>query len=491
MMLDALLHKLGGDLRASCDAAMASARTQLEAGLADLAKERAKGLAEVNKLRAKGLAEVAKERADLHREIAAMQKQQEAQQGRVVLDIGGYRYTTSVQTLRRLPGTFFDAYFSGRYTMDRSEDGSIFIDRDGKHFGQVLEYLRDGVVSVAEKDVGELDIGVLRWLKREFGFYCIELYADPQEVAFVVGGRDDDGSMLASVERYVLSSDVWREAAPMATERAGFGLCKLSDGEFYATGGWSSDDVILASVERYDPGLDTWSAAASLPRPCYAHCACAVGDAMYVLGGVEEDEESDEHTVNSVLKFDSRTQTWSEVAPVPAERDNAGACVLGSDIYIIGGRNDVMEKTSTAYRFSTETNEWVTLAAMPVAKSHYSVTVLDGLIYVLGGGDSDGIAMGSVHRFDPVANLWSGVAPMSVARSALGSFMLGGNIYAVGGFDGDDSLFSMERYSMASDSWSAVDGGDLGHERSCFGAAVVRLEVDLFDSLIIAKSVGL
>jgi hypothetical protein len=90
-----------------------------------------------------------------------MQKQQEAQQGRVVLDVGGYRYKTSVQTLRRLPGTCFDAYFSGRYTMDRSEDGSIFIDRDGKHFGQVLDYLRDGVVSVAERDASELDVSEL------------------------------------------------------------------------------------------------------------------------------------------------------------------------------------------------------------------------------------------------------------------------------------------------------------------------------------------
>jgi N-acetylneuraminic acid mutarotase len=492
MMFDALLHNLEGALRASCDAAMASARAQLEGGLADLAEERAKGLAEVNKERAKGLAEVAKEKADLHREIAAMQKQQQAHQGRVVLDIGGYRYTTLVQTLRRLPGTFFDAYFSGRYTMDRSEDGSIFIDRDGKHCGQVPEYLRDGVVSVAEKDVGELDIGELRWLKREFGFYCIELYADMQEVAFVVGGQGNDDSMLASMERYDLFSDVLRDAAPMATERAGFGLCKLSDGEFYATGGYSSDDVILASVERYDLDLDTWRAASSLPRPRFAHCACAVGDAMYVLGGVEEDEESDRHAVNSVLKFDSRNQTWSEVAPVPAERDNAGACVLGSDIYIIGGHNDAMENTSTTYRFSTETNEWMTLAAMPVAKSHHSVTVLDGLIYVLGGGDSAGNTINSVHRFNPVANMWSAVAPMTVARRALVTFVLGKSIYAVGGYDGEDLLSSMERYSVASDSWSEVVDGELGTARISFVAAVVRLEVDLFDSLIAkAKSVCL
>jgi hypothetical protein len=229
--------------RASCNAALALARTQLEGGLADLAKERANELDEVNKGRAKGIAEVAKDKADLHREITAMQKQQEAQQeaqqGRVVLDIGGYRYTTSVQNLRRLPGTFFDAYFSGRYTMDRSEDGSIFIDRDGKHFGQVLEYLRDGVVSVSEQDASELDVSELRWLKREFGFYCIELSADPQEVAFAVGGANSDGILLASVERYDASSGVWREVAPMATARTYPGLCELSGGVIYAIGGKS------------------------------------------------------------------------------------------------------------------------------------------------------------------------------------------------------------------------------------------------------------
>jgi hypothetical protein len=230
MLFDALLRKLEGELHASCDAALASARTQLESGLEILGKERAKILAEDKQGRAKGLAEVAKEKADLHREISAVQKQQEAQQGRVVLDIGGYRYTTSVQTLRRLPGTFFDAYFSGRYTMDRSEDGSIFIDRDGKHFGQVLEYLRDGVVLVAELDASELDISELRWLKREFGFYCIELYADPQEVAFVAGGNGVDGVDLSSMERYDLSSGAWREAASLSTAQPSFDLCMLPDG---------------------------------------------------------------------------------------------------------------------------------------------------------------------------------------------------------------------------------------------------------------------
>jgi hypothetical protein len=390
MLVDSMLRRLKEDLNASLGVAIAGlvemARIQLEDALAEFTKERAKGLADN-----------AEEKDDLHREIAAMQKQQEAQHGRVVLDIGGYRYTTSAQTLRRLPGTFFDAYFSGRYTMDRSKDGSIFIDWDGKHFGQVLEYLCDGVVSVAERDASELDVGELRWLKREFGFYCIELYADPQEVAFVVGGWKVGNVCLASVERYDVSSGAWREAAPMAMARAEFGLCTLSDGELYATGGVTPGGVRVASVERYDSSLDTWSVAPCLPRPRFAHCACVVGNAMYVLGGFEDNEDGGLETVNSVLKFDCRMQTWSEVAPMPEERYDAGACVVGGDIFISSGKTDNDVSNSTTYRFSTTTNEWAALEPMPEANSLHSVSVLDGLIYILGGEDDDDNSSRSVY----------------------------------------------------------------------------------------------
>jgi hypothetical protein len=368
--------------------------------------------------------------------------------------------------------------------MDRSDDGSIFIDRGGKHFGQVLEYLRDGVVSAADKDAADLDIGELRWLKREFGFYCIELSAELQEVAFVVGGTNNDWDNMASLERYDVESGGWREAAPTAPARADFSLCKLSDGELYATGGWVAHartfrDVILASVERYDSSLDTWSAAPPLPRPRYSLCACALGNSMYVLRGIEQDEEGKDESVRSVLKFDCRLQTWSEVAPMPEERDNAGACVLGSGIYIFGRKTG----NSTTYHFNTETNEWATLAPMPEKTLCHSVAVLDGLMYVMGGENDDDESISTVHHFDPVANLWSAVAPMSVARTTLGSFVLGGSIYAVGGFDGEENWSSMERYSVSSESWSEVLEGDLGTARSIFGVHVVQLEVDLFNSL--------
>jgi hypothetical protein len=473
MLFDALLGKLEKDMRVDLERAItgfvATARTQLEGALAMVAKERAKGLVEV-----------AKEKADLHREIAAMHTHREAQEGRVVLDIGGYRYTTSVQTLRRLPHTFFDAYFSGRYAQDVCNDGSIFVDRDGEHFGQVLEYMRDGVVSVAEPGA-QPSMSLLRLLKREFGFYCIELMAEPQEVAFAVAGVDDGEQAMASVERYNIVSGAWQAAAPMLLVRAAFGLCEVA-GELYVTGGVGTGDSPLASVERYDPSLDTWSAAPALPDPRFAHCACAVGDAMFLLGGIEGIDNL--IPVSSVLRFDSRVQTWSEMAPMPAKRDNAGACVVGNNIFVFGGCDDDKIATSTTYCFSTETDTWATLAPMPKAMCSQRVCALEGLIYVMGGRDSEGVVRTSVHRFDPVADSWSAMASMSVVRSGFEAFVLDGGIHAVGGFDGESRVTSMERYCVVSDSWSEVSGRELGQSRTFFGAHTMRVTMNLFDSLI-------
>jgi hypothetical protein len=126
-----------------------------------------------------------------------MQIHQVKQEGRVVLNMGGCKFETSVQTLQRLPNKFFDAYFSGRYAQDVCEDGSIFVDRDGAHFGHDLEYMRDGVMSVA--DPGALpSVSLLQALKSKFGFYCIELRGTCGNVRtklYTLGGLMSSGAM--------------------------------------------------------------------------------------------------------------------------------------------------------------------------------------------------------------------------------------------------------------------------------------------------------
>jgi N-acetylneuraminic acid mutarotase len=158
--------------------------------------------------------------------------------------------------------------------------------------------------------------------------------------------------------------------------------------------------------------------------------------------------------------------------------------VIGTSIYIMGGRGENGARSKTTYCFSTETNTWTTLARMFAARAAHSVCVLEGLVYVMGGQDIRDADLSSVHRFNPVTNSWSTVAPMSVARTLLGAFVLNGSMYAVGGWGGSRRLTSVESFSVTSDSWTEERGGGLAQKRNAFGAHTLQLEVDLFDNLV-------
>ena len=62
--------------------------------------------------------------------------------GHVVLNVGGMRFETTVDTLCSFSGSFFAKMFGGSYDTRTEPDGSYFIDRSGEHFGQVLNFMR-------------------------------------------------------------------------------------------------------------------------------------------------------------------------------------------------------------------------------------------------------------------------------------------------------------------------------------------------------------
>jgi hypothetical protein len=169
-----------------------------------------------------------------------MHNHQETQQGRVELNVGGKRFETSVQTLRRIPHTFFDAYFSGRYAQDVCKDGSVFVDREGEHFRHVLEYMRDGHLSVGESSARP-SLDLLLALRREFDFFGIELLVKQErlEAAFVVGGETCEVGnvvVLSAMERYDALSGQWSAAAGMETARLYFAAFVI-EGELFVMGG--------------------------------------------------------------------------------------------------------------------------------------------------------------------------------------------------------------------------------------------------------------
>lgn len=55
-------------------------------------------------------------------------------------DVGGHCFSVSLETLSKVPNTYFSNLVSGRWP---PPDGTIFIDRTPIAFGYILEYLRN------------------------------------------------------------------------------------------------------------------------------------------------------------------------------------------------------------------------------------------------------------------------------------------------------------------------------------------------------------
>jgi len=107
----------------------------------------------------------------------------------VNLNVGGYKYSTSISTLQARGGINFLSILvgndrEGKIPAKRDKEGNIWIDRNGKIFGIILEYLRTGKLFIPSK-VSKDQIEV------ELDFYQIkdldlkeEMKCDPEMISF-------------------------------------------------------------------------------------------------------------------------------------------------------------------------------------------------------------------------------------------------------------------------------------------------------------------
>lgn len=58
------------------------------------------------------------------------------------LNVGGYLFTTSLSTLTKYEDSMLAVMFSGRHEIVKDENGRYFVDRDGKYFRYILNFIR-------------------------------------------------------------------------------------------------------------------------------------------------------------------------------------------------------------------------------------------------------------------------------------------------------------------------------------------------------------
>ena len=86
----------------------------------------------------------------------------------VSLNVGGTHYTTSSTTLMKYPDSMFGRMLNSSIDSKKDEKGAYFIDRDGPLFRHVLNFMRNGNLSLPE------NFKEMKLLRSEADFYQIQ-----------------------------------------------------------------------------------------------------------------------------------------------------------------------------------------------------------------------------------------------------------------------------------------------------------------------------
>jgi N-acetylneuraminic acid mutarotase len=230
----------------------------------------------------------------------------------------------------------------------------------------------------------------------------------------------------------------------------------------------------------YDPKADTWSRLKSNPVPVHHAAAVGIGKKFYLLGGfrLPDTGRVGWYPENKAWAYDTETQGWSALPPMPTPRGALAAVAVGNKIYAVGGAKipsgielsdgltagGPVELLGTMEVFDTEQNSWTTLKSMTLPRNHLGVAHLDNKLYAIGGavgscfpgGWSSNVGMNEA--YDIATDTWSTRAPMATARSGVGVTALNGKIFVIGGEGWVDEIGGVSRaneaYDPKSNSWA-------------------------------------
>lgn len=124
--------------------------------------------------------------------------------------------------------------------------------------------------------------------------------------------------------------------------------------------------------------------------------------------------------------------------------DKPRKATLGT-LFVIGGMDTCRNKVTLEY-YDAYRDQWVLVSNLQATckRLQFGVAVLGSRIYVVGG--RNGLrTLNSVDSYDPATNEWESIPPMCSYRHGVGVAEMSGPMYAVGGHDGWSYLSSVER----------------------------------------------
>jgi N-acetylneuraminic acid mutarotase len=251
---------------------------------------------------------------------------------------------------------------------------------------------------------------------------------------------------------YDIPSDTWIEgpALPIGLNHPNVAA---HDGKIYLLGGLAETGggpwTATPDVWVLDPMTGRWDSLAPFPTGSERGSSVVgvYGDKIWLAGGLHSLDfvPNGAHVaVDTVSAFDTVTGDWISYpnSTLPVPKDHAAGGVIGSTLWVIGGRHlaggDIV--TNDVFALDLEDIEagwtdFTSTAALPTARGGHIAGIIGDLIYVFGGegpGPVNGV-FNQTEVFDTTSRRWKSLDPMPLPRHGTVGVAIDKSIYIPGG----------------------------------------------------------
>ncbi|KAK5064998.1 hypothetical protein LTR84_000833 [Exophiala bonariae] len=224
------------------------------------------------------------------------------------------------------------------------------------------------------------------------------------------------------------------------------------------------------ATTRISPSDYEWHALPAIPSPRQEQSVVAVGNRVYIIGGITSNFSYTSDTLNEPVElqpvkdvefYDIEQRSWGSAAPLPVSINHGNVASVGGKIYLLGGLSGANMSTwnnlANSYVYDPSLDTWTEIAPMPegTARGGAAVGVYGSTIILAGGltkldltGNHDQLSVNFVSSYDTKTNKWSTSFPsLPGARDHVAGAVIGHTFYVTGGRD-------LGQYNTRNNTWA-------------------------------------
>ncbi len=233
-----------------------------------------------------------------------------------------------------------------------------------------------------------------------------------------------------------------------------------------AAAGCGSGETTTRGLEPQ--AASSWQRVASMSQRRSYIAGAQVGPLLYAAGGMVGQTG---RPLASFSRYDTRTDTWTQLPQLPVATRAAAAAALDGTIYVTGGTTAA---GNTAAVWAWDGHRWQARAPLPHAVFNHAAVVLGGRLYAV-GGFAAGHELREVYVYDRNADRWSLATRLPRANHAFGAVAFRGELWVIGGRRGEEILREVSIWSPRTNRWRR--GPAMPKPMELLGAAVSGDEI--------------